>query len=199
MAKKRLPLSEEGVKAIKDYINSPKRKLIENKQYFDNLERLLVDRKIPTTLVSFEVLKALHNGIENGFTNTEILGTLPKSMGNETVKVPVAVIRSLIFAWDKYKYSEEQNFEKSFGLDGKDKSRKPLTKLEIQKTEKYYTQRIFELRMNKKLDGIKFTVDDAAEQVSEENSVSVQSVKNAYKKHRQSFIKIFKEQNLPIK
>ena len=68
MAKKRLPLSEEGVKAIKDYINSPKRKLIENKQYFDNLERLLVDRKIPKTYVSFEVLKALHNGIENGFT-----------------------------------------------------------------------------------------------------------------------------------
>ena len=53
--------------------------------------------------------------------------------------------------------------------------------------------------MNKKLDGIKFTVDDAVEQVSEENSVSVQSVKNSYKKHRKSFIEIFKEHNLPIK
>ena len=82
MAKKRLPLSEEGVKTIKDYINSPKRKLIENKQYFDNLERLLVDRKIPTTLVSFEVLKALHNGIENGFTkpNSSVHGAMTRTI-----------------------------------------------------------------------------------------------------------------------
>ena len=73
MAKKQAPLSEESVKAIADYINSPERKLTETKQYFDSLERLLVDGKIPTTIVSFEALRTLHNGIENGFTNAAVL------------------------------------------------------------------------------------------------------------------------------
>ena len=147
MAKKQAPLSEESVKAIADYINSPERKLTETKQYFDSLERLRMDSKIPTALVSFEVLRTLHNGIENGFTNKAVLGALPKSMGNETIEVPVAVIRSLISAWERYKYSEEQNLEKSFGLSGNNNSRRPLTRLEIQETEKYYTRRVFELRM----------------------------------------------------
>ena len=57
VAKKHTPFSEESVKAIADYINSPDRKLTETKQYFDSLERLLVDSKIPTALVSFEVLR----------------------------------------------------------------------------------------------------------------------------------------------
>ena len=191
MAKKHTPLSEESVKAIADYINSPERKLTETKQYFDSLERLLVDGKIPTTLVSFEALRTLHNGIENGFTNTAVLSALPKSMGNETIEVPVAVIRSLISSWERYKYSEEQNLEQSFGLSGSNNSRKPLTRLEIQKTEKYYTQRVFELRMEGMLDGQKVTVDKAVEQVAEENKVSEQTVKNAYKKHRRTFASLF--------
>ena len=199
MAKKQALLSEGSVKAIKDYINSPDRKLTETKQYFDSLERLLVDGKIPTTLVSFEALRTLHNGIENGFTNTAVLSALPKSMGNETIEVPVAVIRSLISSWERYKYSEEQNLEKSFGLSGNSNSRKPLTRLEIQETEKYYTRRVFELRMEGMLDGQKVTVDNAVEQVAEENKVSVQTVKNAFKKHRRTFSNLFKAYNLPIK
>ena len=199
MAKKQAPLSEESVKAIADYINSPERKLTETKQYFDSLERLLVDGKIPTTIVSFEALRTLHNGIENGFTNAAVLSALPKSMGNETIEVPVAVIRSLISSWERYKYSEEQNLGKSFGLSGGNNSRKPLTRLEIQKTEKYYTQRVFELRMEGMLDGQKVTVDKAVEQVAEENKVSEQTVKNAYKKHRRTFASLFKAHNLPIK
>ena len=199
MAKKQAPLSEESVKAIADYINSPERKFTETKQYFDSLERLLVDGKIPTTIVSFEALRTLHNGIENGFTNAAVLSALPKSMGNETIEVPVAVIRSLISSWERYKYSEEQNLGKSFGLSGSNNSRKPLTRLEIQKTEKYYTQRVFELRMEGMLDGQKVTVDKAVEQVAEENKVSEQTVKNAYKKHRRTFASLFKAHNLPIK
>ena len=199
MAKKQSPLSEESVKAIADYINSPERKLTETKQYFDSLERLRMDSKIPTALVSFEVLRTLHNGIENGFTNKEVLGALPKSMGNETIEVPVAAIRSLISSWERYKYSEEQNLEKSFGLSGSNNSRKPLTRLEIQETEKYYTRRVFELRMEGMLDGQKITVDNAVEQVSEENKVSVQTVKNSYKKHRSTFSDLFEAHNLPIK
>ena len=199
MAKKQAPLSEESVKAIADYINSPERKLTETKQYFDSLERLRMDSKIPTALVSFEVLRTLHNGIENGFTNKAVLGALPKSMGNETIEVPVAVIRSLISAWERYKYSEEQNLEKSFGLSGNNNSRRPLTRLEIQETEKYYTRRVFELRMEGMLDGQKVTVDKAVEQVAEENKVSEQTVKNAYKKHRRTFASLFKAHNLPIK
>ena len=199
MAKKQSPLSEESVKAIADYINSPERKLTETKQYFDSLERLRMDSKIPTALVSFEVLRTLHNGIENGFTNNEVLGALPKSMGNETIEVPIAVIRSLISSWERFKYSEEQNLEKSFGLSGSNNSRKPLTRLEIQETEKYYTRRVFELRMEGMLDGQKVTVDNAVEQVAEENKVSVQTVKNSYKKHRRTFSDLFKAHKLPIK
>ena len=199
MAKKQAPLSEESVKAIADYINSPERKLTETKQYFDSLERLRMDSKIPTALVSFEVLRTLHNGIENGFTNNEVLGALPKSMGNETIEVPVAAIRSLISSWERYKYSEEQNLEKSFGLSGSNNSRKPLTRLEIQETEKYYTRRVFELRIEGMLDGQKVTVDNAVEQVAEENKVSVQTVKNSYKKHRSTFSDLFEAHNLPIK
>ena len=199
MAKKQALLSEENVKAIKDYINSPDRKLAETKQYFDSLERLLVDGKIPTTLVSFEALRTLHNGIENGFTNTAVLSALPKSMGNETIEVPVAVIRSLISSWERYKYSEEQNLEKSFGLSGSNNSRKPLTRLAIQETEKYYTRRVFELRLERMLDGKKVRVIDAVEQVAEETEVSEQTVQNAYKKHRLTFVNLFKAYNIPIK
>ena len=84
MAKKHTPFSEESVKAIADYINSPDRKLTETKQYFDSLERLLVDSKIPTALVSSEVLRTLHNGIENVFpSRAEMIGrsTLKQLLG----------------------------------------------------------------------------------------------------------------------
>ena len=199
MAKKQAPLSEESVKAIADYINSPDRKLTETKQYFDSLERLRVNGKTPTTLVSFEVLRTLHNGIENGFSNKAVLGALPKSMGNETIEVPVAVIRSLISAWEHHKRSKKKNFEKSFGLSGSNNSRKPLTRLEIQKMEKYYTRRVFELRLEGMLDSKKVRVIDAVEQVAEETEVSDQTVQNAYKKHRRTFASLFKAHNLPIK
>ena len=49
------------------------------------------------------------------------------------------------------------------------------------------------------LDGQKVTVDKAVEQVAEENKVSEQTVKNAYKKHRGTFASLFKAHNLPIK
>ena len=49
------------------------------------------------------------------------------------------------------------------------------------------------------LDGQKITVDNAVEQVAEENKVSVQTVKNSYKKHRRTFSDLFKAHKLPIK
>ena len=70
---------------------------------------------------------------------------------------------------------------------------------DLQETEKYYTRRVFELRMEGMLDGQKITVDNAVEQVSEENKVSVQTVKNSYKKHRSTFSDLFEAHNLPIK
>ena len=58
--------------------------------------------------------------------------------------------------------------EKSFGIAGKNNARKPLTKLEIQKSEKYYTRRICELCMEARFKGRKLTVARAVEWVAEE-------------------------------
>ena len=194
-----LPLTEQQIKAIKTYRNHPNRKLVEAAQFLHDLERLREKGEIPTSLIAFEVLKTIHDGIEHGFTNDDLLETIPKALGDETITIPVAAARSLLSAWNNFKYTDKPNMEKSFGLDGHGQRRKPFTKLEIHKNEKYYTRRIFELRFLARMDGKKLTVDIAAEQVAEEESISVQSVKNAYKKHRRHFAELFKEHGIPLK
>ena len=197
--KNALPLTEQQIKAIKTYRNSPNRKLIEAAQFLHDLERLREKKEIPTSLIAFEVLKTIHDGIQHGFTNDALLETVPKALGDGTITIPAAAASSLLSAWNNFKYSDEPNMAKSFGLDGDGQRRKPFTKLEIHKNEKYYTRRIFELRFFARMDGKKLTVDIAAEQVAEEESVSVQSVKNAYKKHRRHFAELFKEHGIPLK
>jgi hypothetical protein len=193
------PLTEQQITAIKNYVNNPNRKLVEAAQSLHDLERLREKGEVPNSLIAFEILKTIHAGIEHGFTNDDLLGTIPKALGDETITIPVAAIRSLLSAWNNFKYSDDPNMAKSFGLDGAGQGRKPITKLEIHKNERYYTRRIFELRMFARMDFKKLTVDVAAEQVAEEESVSVQSVKNAYKKYRRNFAELFKEHGIPLK
>ena len=88
--------------------------------------------------------------------------------------------------------------EKSFGIAGKKNARKPLTKLDLQKSEKYYTRRIFDLRIRARLEDRKLTVAQAVEQVADEECVSTQTVYNAYKKHRRKFVELLQEHGLPI-
>ena len=199
VTKNAFPLTEQQIKAIITYRNHPNRKLIEAAQFLHDLERLREKEEVPTSLIAFEILKTIHDGIEHGFTNDDLLETVPKALGGKTITIPAAAATSLLSAWNNFKYSDEPNMEKSFGLDGHGQRRKPFTKVEIHKNEKYYTRRIFELRFFARMDGKKLTVDIAAEQVAEEESVSVQSVKNAYKKHRRHFAELFEEHGIPLK
>lgn len=198
MSKKRAALTEQEIEAIKNYVNNPNKKLIEAKQFLDSLDDLRKAKVIPTTLVAFEVLKTIHNGIEHGFTNAELLETVPTSLGHETIELPVSAARALISAWDDFRYSASPKMEKSFGIAGKKNARKPLTKLDLQKSEKYYTRRIFDLRIRARLEDRKLTVAQAVEQVADEECVSTQTVYNAYKKHRRKFVELLQEHGLPI-
>ena len=52
---------------------------------------------------------------------------------------------------------------------------------------------MIEMRTLAKLDGKKLTVVRATEEVAAENSVSVQTVKTAYSKHRNDILKVLSE------
>jgi len=194
----RVGLSKQDAENLKRYRHNKERQLIESKQYLQYIEALRKSGQIPTTLIAFEIIKTLHNGMALGYSNSKVLSVLPNEIGNETIAVPVAALRALITAWDDFKYSFPADMNISFALRSDGNGRNPLTKLEKLKNDRYYTRCMIEMRTLAKLDGKKLTVARAAEEVAAENSVSVQTVKTAYSKHRNDILKVLSEYGVEV-
>lgn len=59
-------LSAEHKQKIDAYLHNPNRKVIEAGHYLQHLDDLRAAKDIPTTFVSFEILKTILNGLSEG-------------------------------------------------------------------------------------------------------------------------------------
>lgn len=189
----------EEISAIKRYRFSQNRQMLRFTQYFDDLDRLRANEEIPTKYVSFEVLKGFLLNLMSGVSNEQLNEALPATFGEDTVSIPLSVLRDLVGAWDDYCNSPKPNFAKSFGLSGVDHGRTVLTKLEQINTERYYARRIIEERLFAKAAHDKISLAKAYAKVAEQEKVSVDTLKRAYKKQRTHWEAVFSKYDLPTK
>ena len=189
----------EEIEAIIRYRSNPNRRMIEFAQYFDDLDKLRAKEKIPTTFVSFEVLKGILGGLKHGTQNQTLIDALPATLGEDTVSIPLSVLRDLAGAWDHYCHSPKPNLSKSFGLGGNKHERTVLTKLEQIKIERYYARRIIEERLYSNAMRTKISLAKAYENIAEQEKVSIETLKRAYRKQRSHWEAVLLKHDLPIK
>lgn len=197
--KKDTGFTPEEINAITRYRSNPNRLIIEFAQYFDDLDQLRANKEIPTKYVSFEIMKGILAGVSSGIPNQQLNDALPATLGDATVLIPLSVLRDLVGAWDHYCNSPKPDFAKSFGLSGVDHGRTVLTKVEQIRTDRYYARRVIEERLFAKAAHTKLTLDNAYDKVAKEEIVSIETVKRAYKKHRQHWADVLSKHGLPIK
>ena len=82
------PLSEEQKEAIQDFIADPKRKLGAFKEYIENLEQMMANGELPNTYLAFEIIENIMGGLEEGYSNDEMLSALSDKLQDNYIKVP---------------------------------------------------------------------------------------------------------------
>ncbi len=189
----------EEIEAIVRYRSNPNRQMIEFAQYFEDLDELRANGKIPTTYVSFEVLQGLLDGLTSGISSERLNDALPAALGEDTVTVPLSVVRDLVGKWDHYRSSPQPNLTKSFGFGGMKHERTVLTKIEQIRADRYYTRRVIEERLYARERHIKMSLEKAYERVAETEKISIDTLKRAYRKHRAHWEKVLKKHDLSIK
>ena len=189
----------EEISAITRYRSNPNRQMIEFAQYFEDLDELRANVKIPTTYVSFEVLQGLVDGLTSGISSERLNDALPAALGEDTVTVPLAVVRDLVGKWDHYRNSPQPNLTKNFGFGGMKHERTVLTKMEQIRTDRYYARRVIEERLYAKERNTKMSLEKAYERVAETEKVSIDTLKRAYRKHQAHWKKVLKKHDLSIK
>ena len=123
------PLSEEQKEAIQDFIADPKRKLGAFKEYIENLEQMMANSELPNTYIAFEIIENIMGGLEEGYSNDELLSALSDKLQDNYIKVPSVALYALLSAWGKYKRSSLHDMDASFGLLGEETRRPPVSKL----------------------------------------------------------------------
>jgi len=192
-------LSAEHKQKIDAYLQNPNRKVIEAGHYLQHLDDLRAAKDIPTTFVSFEVLKTMLNGLSEGYSNAELLKIVPPALGAETVEIPLAVLRDLCSKWEIFANQREHNLDKAFGFTGSNGERPIWTKIQTINDQKYLTERVFLARLDAVLEDRKLTQQQAIEDVAATEGLSTETVKNAFYKHRKHYADLFKTHGIKIK
>ena len=183
------PLSEEQKEAIKDFIADPKRKLGAFKEYIENLEQMMANGELPNTYIAFEIIENIMGGLEEGYSNDELLSALSDKLQDNYIKVPSVALYALLSAWGKYKRSSLHDMDASFGLLGEETRRPPVSKLKNLNKEKYLVRLVVTELLIAKWESKNTTLEQAIEAVSLQDGVdaSYETIRKAWYKHKDEF------------
>ncbi len=150
--------------------------------------RLSEEGDLNKSWVAFEALGALFPVLDEGGSHDKVKDAYPfPAWREETVEVPLAVVRQLVLSWNKYKDSPVMSLGQAFEFEhingqGRSAMRKKAAK--INEGIKYANE-VFGLYAETG-DGSALSLEDAFSSVAERYGKSVSTIRDAFYRHRQA-------------
>lgn len=153
--------------------------------YFAFLETMRLEGALTTPFIALQALARITEASTEGYEEEDILKSCPEAWGHETISVPAPLLIALKEVWDKYQLAGAGvSLGESFGIEGKGKMKAKLK----QRLKENRIMNAVELEyiaadnMGKKDDAL--TLEQAREQVAENENLSLETVKAYHKKHQ---------------
>lgn len=95
------------------------RDLTRLKSRLADFEELRAQQVLNTPFIALEAISALAGGLVTGKTEAELRSTWPKTWGDETISVPLALLLALRDAWSDYRHAGPGvTLGEAFGIEG---------------------------------------------------------------------------------
>jgi len=192
--------TNEQVEALLDFISDENNSLRTARYRLDGFSELVEKGQLPLAFLAFETLEQLITADENGIDSVECLDVVPEPFASRTINVPVFVLNTILNCWGDFITSDptKASLEKSFGFAApKPNSNTIQHVIEKLENDRYLAQRVFIHRLVAWFAGKKLPLVQAFVDVAAEEKVSIQTVKNAWYKHRSFYKKFIREMKLP--
>lgn len=151
-------------------------------EFFENERN---NKTLPTTYIALEALSALYGGRLEGYSDDDLRTSWPKEWGDQTISVPAVLIQTLASAWLDYQDAPHgktlgEAFKLEGGGQGKKKIKDTLKTIDNNRSLSHQVE-INYLTGDETSQPI--SLEEAYVNVSEENSVSFDTVRNAHLKY----------------
>lgn len=157
---------------------------------YAQFEKLRQEGEISTQFIALEAFCSIVGAIREGYSEDEIINACPDAWGTEdeqTVRVPIALLQALAWAWDDYKNADAGiTLGEAFGVEGGGQGKQPAKKQQATRDRRRKLAAAVEVeyRAWEKI-GRPITQAEAIEFVSENQRVKLSTVEAAFNEYKQ--------------
>ena len=177
-------VSHEGLDAHKAAMSDPEIFRLSNR--FEQLERLREESKLNTAFIALEALTAFAGGLTSGKTEEQLRSTWLRAWGEETLSVPVSLLKAIGYAWERYRRGEiDLTMGEAFEVEAQrpQGSRPMKSRLEAHDRRVSYANAVHIRYLE--IEGQKTrTLADCIQEVADKHGIGFETVHDAYVEHR---------------